>query len=458
MSSKLSKILHFLSLILNNSWVVGISISILIIPKLPISKVFNFLSPLISFFSVNYIPLVHIVSIILLFGIVIHFYRSWPLVRWPDQSRILSFDPILKLVNLMRRKSFNMQDLELICSRFQNKDGNPYYSIRKGIGSSYVNQNWRAGEKPIIVLKIPARDHMSLPDFQDLRLLRHIVSAGGSVIVIILDVPYGFKEVNKIDMDKCSDKTHVMIRSILGSSVTIRKLSAIFANKHGQFLRFLFDTYIPAYASKLRNKTTPITQSIQDDATAYSISFFSFALFLASIDFMKKHGQTFMPIQWDKRLSKWEFFPGLIEPYLISGLLLGDTFYDADGNKLPAFTTDCGNRAFTMTESDWSIAKKLLLLVDSDGDMKWRMPEKFVNYIAKNVFGIDINSTPVSSHSLPIGVRKRIKKFYKRFATYNGSDLASNIDLMSKKYINSLYIRYKLYLEFRKIQRTLLKL
>lgn len=458
MSLQRGRILKILETVISNNWVVGLSL--LIFSSYYSIQNFNFrsiLNKISPYLKTIVEPLVYFALLLFLTSIIIRLhrlYKNWKLVHFKDQSFILSFDPILKFVNFLKRKHFDILHIKPIIDKFQNRTNSNYYTLVESSQFQKTNLNtWQIKEIPTIVYKIPARNHVALSDFQDLRLLRHIVAAGGQVIVVILDVPHLDKQSQRIDMDQCYVKTHLIIKRILGSNVVIQRLSTICSEEMNVFIRFLFDIYIPYYADRVDRKIY-IHKIVADNEKLLNISYFVFALFVYALNYIKKESTSFIIIQWKERLSKWsefaEFIKKNFDDIKISGLIVGDTFLNYSGKKLRTSINNFEDLSFTLTESTASVAKKILSFDGSCDQRVWKIPDDYIKYLAKNILGIEIKDELVDKNMLR-DYYKRLKVFY---SYYTGKN---DISLEDEKNLRSLYIRFKFHNEFSKIQKVLLK-
>lgn len=460
MSLQRGRILKILVPVINNNWVVGLSFLIFSsyygIQNLNFRSILNKISPYLKPIVES---LVYFALLLFLTSIIIRLhrlYKNWKLVHFKDQSFILSFDPILKFVNFLKRKHFDILHIKLIIDKFQNRTNSNYYTLVESSQFRKTNlDTWQIKEIPTIVYKIPIRNHVALSDFQDLRLLRHVVAAGGRVIVIILDIPFLDKQSPKIDIDQCYVKTHSMIKRVLGSSVVIQRLSTICSEEMNMFIRFLFYTYIPLYADKFDRKIF-INNSGIDDKVLKNISYLVFGILLYALNYIyiKNKVTSFIIIQWKERLFKWEEFAEFIKEKFemkILGLIVGENFLNYKGEKLRTSISNFEDLSFTLNESNVSVAKKILSFDSSCSQMAWKIPDDYIEYLAENILGIEIKGKIVDEKILRKHY-KRLKNFYSRY-TENVND----ISLYDKERLKSLYIRYKFHKEFSKIQRVFLK-
>lgn len=456
MTLKVYSIIKSLLDLLNNNWIVGISL--LVFGSYLSNQIMHIrlmIDKLLYFSDILYKPLVYLTLLIFSSSIIFRLfrlYKRWKLIYFRDQHFLLSFDPILKIMSFLKRKRVNTPALASILEKFKHDTNSNYYSI---VESSELKglECFAKHTKgvPTIVLKLPARTHIALPDFQDLRLLRNIVAAGGRVVVIIIDVPYLDKQPENINMEQCYNKTYKIIRQVLGSNVIIQRLSTMFSKNIDDFLRFLFDTYIPLYANKLDKKI--YTHKIETDSKKIlNISYLVFALLLKALTYLYKKDQSLMIIQWKERLFKWTEFSEFMKRNLgnirITGFILGETFFSYSGKKLRTSVDTFEDLSFTLTESNSSVAKKLLSFEYSNEQIDWKIPNNYILYLARNVFGYKITNELKDQNILHEN-RKKLEAFY---VTHTGRECLS---LKDESALKSLYIRYKFHKEFSRVQKKL---
>lgn len=218
------------------------------------------------------------------------------------------------------------------------------------------------------------------------------------------------------------------------------------------FLRFLFDTYIPFYADKLDKKV--YSHEIKTDSTKIlSISYLVFGFLLKALTCVNKKNQPLMIVQWKERLFKWIQFSEFIKRNLvhikISGFIVAESLLSYTGEKLPTFVDTLEDLSFTLTESNSSVAEKILSFDQSDDQSEWEIPDTYTTYLAKIILGFNINDELMNKNVLQKNY-KRLKNVYSHYTGRN------DIFLRDENVLKSLYIRYKFHKEFSRIHKALL--
>ena len=368
---------------------------------------------------------------------LISLWNDWNLVRFDDCARLLSIDPLLRATNRYKSKRFDQTRLFEVINAFHLPDGSLYYNYE---GSRFASL--QAGEKPVVVLKLPARNHLSLVDFQDLRLLRKLVIEGGQVLVVIVDVPYAKSDLGR-DMGPAASRTGAFVRRILGSSARIFRLSSVISQNVRSFEQYLLDVYIPFYA---RNESKN-TQSLDPEGTG-RVSYMAFGLTLWALKCLVSPNQPVMVIQWGARKTKWREFSDYIVKWLpelrIVGFVVGQHFPDHTGKKLLTSVDDSSTVLFSMTSPTISIAQQLLSHDSTqDNIAQWKVSDEYVTFLSRNILGQSIHTSQAPQ-------TRRHKKSLHSFLAICPELESKDIETMP-----SLYSRYQFFRELSRIQREL---
>ncbi|MBC8450705.1 hypothetical protein H8D73_00660 [bacterium] len=447
----------------NNNWIVGVVLALVfgqVIPEETVSRIQDMVRVSITFTRSYGTPILMVSAGLLVVLAAIRIRAAWPLLHWPGMNRIWSIDPGLTWLNWIKRNRFDRGVLEAICDRFRTLSDAPYYLLREGVRDADGNEQPLDFDGLTLTYKLRARDHLALSDFQDLRLLREVIAAGGRVLVVVFDTPIPEGDVRREDSRGCcSDdtirSTVSFTRRVLGSRARVVVLSKVLKSREADILRYIFDSYIPVYASKLAGERIQIEADPEDYAIAYGIGTLVFGLFLAALGSVRSGRPPYLVVQWVKRESKWAEYSKLVQPGLVSGLLLAQTFYDARGNTVPAFTPNCGDYAFTVTEEPFSVGRKLMAAIRQDGVLAWAIADDYVRHIADNAFGLAKERVGRDFENLGERERGRFRDFVLSFAAIDGNQLRPETLHETMMERESAYLRFRLYERFKRVRRAL---
>lgn len=378
-------------------------------------------------------------SLVVLSIVVLLTLRSlwirWSLVRFADSCWLLSIDPALRVANYYsRRRGYDHARLIRVINGFRLPNGSPCYRYEPSPSDAL-----QAGETPLVVLKLPARNHLSLIDFQDLRLMRGVIAVGARVLVIVVDVPYRESDI-RLDMSEPADRTRAFARRVLGSKAQIVRLSEVFSRNIDEFLRFLLDKYIPYYARTASQKIPTL-----DAEGTVRVSYMTFALLLSALASLVKsnHNQPVVVVQWRERLARWTEFETFIRDFLpglrVAGFVVGESFPDYNGKKLLTSVDDPRGPLFAMTTSNVLIAQRLLALGPEQGDVPWIVPDEYVSVLAQNILGM--TTGPASTKEM-----RGLDSFLKLVP----GPLPAHVEASA-----SVHTRYRFYREFCRVQGQL---
>ncbi len=325
------------------------------------------------------------------------------LVHMHDLSYWYSFDPFLRFKNRCNRSKFDFHDLRAVMDRFKLPNGELYCRLENTNGwEEWPSRPLQAGESFKIVFKLPAREYLSIVDYLDLRLLRHIVTLGGQVLVLIVD---GGRQSSLSDMAKAEECTRNFIRRILGRGPEVISLSKVIVREAHDFIKFLFVGYIPFFATHLSDRERVPEKNIA------RVSFFTFPLILRALEYSLPGGDAVVVVQWRDRLKKWKEFSGLMKvgaPKLrVTDFIVGESFPDYEGKKLPT-ASQPKNLLFTMTEPSAEVSNKLKTMNEKEGETEYVIPDEYLVNLAQNLFGLDL------SQRNPNELRDEFSKEFKR--------------------------------------------
>lgn len=307
----------------------------------------------------------------------------WHIVRTHDLSYWQSVDPVIQTRNWWRRSTFDLGHIRSVLGNFKLPNGCPYYNLIDNCSGS--QQSLQADEKPIVVLKLPARKNLSVVDFMDLRLLRHVFMRGGHVIVLIID---GGRYSDYDEMVDAGTRTQHFVQRTLGRGTTVRLLSEVISGNAPEFLQFFLTEYIPFYVEHLGKNVL-----LLKNHTART-SYFTFPLIMRALQHLIPACKPVVMIQWKDRLDMWKKFSQLFEKMLqglrVTGFIVGESFPDYEGKKLPT-AKEPKDPMFTITTDKSEVHRRLLIECDVSGKTQYKISDEYVKNLALNLFGYDMS-------------------------------------------------------------------
>ena len=402
-----------------------------------------------SAFVTNHLNLLSYIVYILLFIGVVNLIRSWIVLKLNDEKWYYHFWPIIIIRKFLLKLKYHNNHLVILKStirEFTTFGNEPYYEVSdpKNLQSKLIKTYDH--EKPIaITLKLPARLHLAIPDFQDLKCLRRLSNQGFAVRVIIIDVPASEKD--EIDMDKKVAFTEHVVRSLV-CGARIHRLSKILAKRDiNPFIMYLFGSCIPYYATEHHN-------ILQKNGTgaALSVNYMIFPFLLKAFSNLSLVKFNVYVIHWVDHLNRWrEYsdFPKESLPNLqISGLIIGETFRDPNKKKLLTALPEYSDRSFNVTEDISKIAEKLLShTFGKNKSIRWDIPHAYVDYLAKDTFGLNGTAT----------VHQTRRSWIEDFIAMYGGSLAGSSAFELTDHLETLELRCALFREINRIQKRIVK-
>lgn len=352
--------------------------------------------------SVVFFALKLLLAVLILIAIIYlcYFFLKWNLVRFDDIEVWASFVPILNLVSRFRRTDFDRAQIRRIMELFRLPNGSPYYEM---ITNKYSNSTLEANENPTIVLKLPVRNHLSIVDFYDLRLLRHVITSGGRVIIILHDVAHN---IDPKRMERAVNKTRHFICRVLGSAPDVMTLSEVLKGKEQGFVRFVLDDYIPHYAKKVSD-----TQIEQSPESGW-ISYFAFALFLKTLSGILKPDIPIVVMQWRGAVKHWTDFDEIVTKcqLRVVGLIVGNDFPSYLGNKLATSKGefDADDKSFHMTDRFTDVKDNIMA---TKYDQSWIISDTYLNYLSSSLFGDSVSIVSKTTGTSEVVRHEFIRRF-----------------------------------------------
>jgi hypothetical protein len=398
------------------------------------------------------LPFVANTSLVIFPLIALGIVRNWLLVPVADEPPVLRIAPLLRGLNTLKRRRFDLPTLEGIAARFYQLTGERYYALRGARPDGTVE--YSATLQPVVVLKLPARPHLSLPDFQDLRLCREVIRAGGHVIVLVMDIDRS-GAASPLIIEQAM-MTSRMVRRLLGTAATVRCLSETLARNGSSSWRFILDGLLPFVArefEKLGAFRTDSSSGSPDSPTFRTISFLNVALVLKAIDCILKRRRALVIIQWERRLAKWETAAAIVRAHTpqleISGYLAAKDFLDPNGDKVSTSSSVLPD-VFTFTEARGSVARKLL--AKQPAIKAWVLSDDYLRHLSHVLFGVP-GTRPESRH-VSIWERRGLRRF---LAKADPSVIPLQ-DAQGEDPLNgSLVLRFEFYKRFCAVQKALLR-
>ncbi|MHB8471943.1 MAG: hypothetical protein ACYDC8_03640 [Gammaproteobacteria bacterium] len=342
-------------------------------------------------------------------------WRSWRLVHFRDLRSFFSFDPFLRALVWYKRRNLVPDKLREVLRKFVLPNGSPYFEYQDGVIGGIHVKAVAPTEQPTIVFKLLVRHYLAVPDFFDLRLLRHLVYHGARVIVVLQDVPFG---IVASDVPTARMRTQHFVRRVLGHSARVEFLSELLSDDGSGFVRFLLDEYVPLYASQYpqaQNETT---------AGAYSdgISYFTFPLIIRGLSRVIDPNTPVVVVQWRERVKKWCDLSTAIARWgggmRIGGFILGETFPDFCGAKWKTTTQDFNNASFHMTDSPMDVSQKIYSKEERNGVPQWIISDDYIQFLLASLVGLADTSALVAEYQHPqisaASARKRFMDEYIR--------------------------------------------
>lgn len=402
-----------------------------------------------SVFMTTHLYLLKYVMYVFLFFGVVNLIRSWIELKLNDEKWYYRFWPIViirKWLLKLKYKKNHLVVLKSTIKEFTTISNEPYYEVSdpKNLHSKLIKSY--DSEKPIaITFKLPARLHLAIPDFQDLKCLRRLSNQGFAVRVIIIDVPAS--ENDEIDMDKKVAFTEHIVKNLV-SGARIYRLSKILAKRDiNPFIMYLFGSCIPYYATEHHN----ILQK-NGIGAALSVNYMIFPFLLKAFSNLSLVKFNVYVIHWVDHLNRWrEYsdFPKESLPNLqISGLIIGETFRDPNKEKLLTTLSEYPDASFNVTEDMSKIAEKLLSnKIGKNKSLRWDIPNAYVEFLAKDTFGL----------TRTISTNKTKKSTIEDFISMYGGSLAESSAFEVDNQLETLEIRYALFKEINRIQKRIVK-
>jgi hypothetical protein len=312
-------------------------------------------------------------------------WKRWWLVRFRDMPLLLSFDPCLRISNGLRRPRAELGLLRSIAGEFLDPQGNCYYEVvTEGDVSDLISRPIREGERPHLLLKIPAREHLALADIVDFRLLRKFLSAGGGVTVLIIDVPKDGTEVR--DLDAAVKATWLWVRRLLGRGARVMTLSRAIARTEEDAVLFFVHSYIPWLATLLNKRI--FRREVPGSVESMNVSYLVFTLLARILEKLQIPHQPLFVIQWRERFFKWfdlqDFVRGPHSRIPLGGFVLGESLLAPNGQKIPTATRGPLDDMFHFTD-DLSLITTRILAVRNG---TFVLPDQYVDRLSRSLLGV----------------------------------------------------------------------
>lgn len=228
---------------------------------------------------------------------VVRTWWKWRLVRVPGDPWYYSVDPLLRLTNrVLRHGSGSMVDRMRRCLSQKSGHSGMEQLFTLHNTSETSNHGLDPGERPVLIVKIPARYHLAVADFVVLRMVRVLMASGCAVLVVVLDARYDGNAGT--DVDRYVKRTRHFVRRILGSGVQIKTLSNLVVAESPSAVGFLLRRFVPYFVTIVRGNNAT-------DTNDYLVSLFLKAMIIHCLSRQFKQ-QPVIIAQWEDRLRAWQ--------------------------------------------------------------------------------------------------------------------------------------------------------
>jgi len=412
----------FLALLdfINNRWIVGLGSSLgsgllLIGLTSESSLLTKWLRVLGSYAAEFSAPLVQVGIAILVLPVgksILTRWRSWRLVKFRDTALSSALDPTLRIVRRLRKRSMGLAKLRMIAQQFWAPTGECYYEVLAHDALSELTAlPVEEGEKPHLVLKLPARQHLALADIYDLRLLQKFLIAGGEVTVLIIDVPKDDTRVE--DIEQAVTVTCGWVRRFLGTSAQVKTLSRLVGDNERQIVEYFLRVYIPWLEESLTERLR-FYEAEPGRPTSLNVSYLVFALFTKALETIGSGKKPIFVVQWRERLYKWfelkEFVRGPYSSVHLGGLVVGNSLLSPTGEKIPTARRSPADSMFHFTDDIFSIARVIFAVEGTT----FVVSDRYLEVLGRSLLGVSLRAT---ARHQP-GLRQKHRQLYQRYRTF----------------------------------------
>ena len=392
---------------------------------------------------------------IIIFGVIlfiyVNIYNNF-IIKLKDEPWYYSYAPIIKIIRFFARKKIDYEKIKDVLSKHKLSDGSCIYAIQdKNMKNLNMYNMYDLNKHNLIILKIPARCYISIPEYTDLIILKKLAAKGCYIKIIILDIPYIDGLRPDININAWCDYTSNIIKNTLGSIAEVNRLSEILAkqNRFNDFTKFLFERFIPYYANNVKNLSLTVDERY-DNSTLLHISYLVFPFLLKGISYYPTSKYNTFVLQFNQRLSKWEQYDTSIikdiPGFKLAGHVAIKSFIAYNKEKLRTSIHLHKDYSFNMTDDMDKIKKNILSYSIVNKKISWEIADLYIDYLSGICLGIYVDKSNINFSTSSQNLTRFI----------NEEDSALSNWLIENESA-SLNKRYAFYHEFKKVRNKLCK-